>query len=67
MGLYGNKEPSSSYNRGIGFTGLLTVALIVLKLCNVISWSWLWVLSPMWISTAIVIICLIILLIKLKG
>lgn len=34
---------------GIGFTGLLTVAFIVLKLTGVISWSWLWVLSPIWI------------------
>lgn len=42
--------------RSIGFTGLLTVAFIVLKLCNVIKWSWLWVLSPIWISTLLVIL-----------
>ena len=36
--------------KGIGFTGVLTVAFIVLKLCGVIEWSWLWVLSPIWIS-----------------
>lgn len=35
---------------GIGFCGLLTVAFVVLKLCNVITWSWVWVLSPLWIS-----------------
>ena len=35
--------------KGIGFTGVLTVAFIVLKLCGVIKWSWLWVLSPIWI------------------
>lgn len=35
---------------GIGFTGVLTVAFIVMKLCGVIKWSWLWVLSPIWIS-----------------
>lgn len=33
--------------RGIGFTGLLTIVFIALKLCNVINWSWLWVLSPL--------------------
>lgn len=48
---------------GIGFIGLLTIAFIVLKLCNVIKWSWLWVLSPLWIGAllgiAIFIICLI--------
>ena len=42
---------------------LLTVAFIVLKLCGVISWSWLWVLSPLWISFALGILLLIILLI----
>lgn len=35
---------------GVGFTGLLTLVFIVLKLTGVISWSWLWVLSPIWIS-----------------
>ena len=34
---------------GIGFTGLLTIVFIVLKLCGVIDWSWIWVLSPIWI------------------
>lgn len=40
---------------GIGFLGLLTIAFIVLKLCHVIEWSWLWVLAPMWIPLAVVI------------
>jgi hypothetical protein len=34
----------------IGFTSLLTLVFIVLKLTNVIDWSWWWVLSPIWIS-----------------
>ena len=34
----------------IGFVGLLTIVFIVLKLTGVIEWSWLWVLSPLWIS-----------------
>lgn len=29
------------------FTTLLTIVFIALKLTNVISWSWFWVLSPM--------------------
>ena len=51
-------------NKGIGFVGLLTVAFIVLKLTNVISWSWIWVLSPLWISFCIwflVVLCCFIL------
>lgn len=42
--------------KGIGFAQLLTVAFIVLKLTNVITWSWLWVLSPLWISFALAVL-----------
>lgn len=39
----------------IGFSGLLTILFIGLKLGGVITWSWLWVLSPLWITVIIVI------------
>lgn len=35
---------------GIGFSGLLTIVFIALKLMGHITWSWWWVLSPLWIS-----------------
>jgi uncharacterized protein (DUF983 family) len=35
---------------GIGFAGMLTILFIGLKLTGYISWSWLWVLSPLWIG-----------------
>lgn len=41
---------------GIGFTGLLTIVFITLKLLGVIKWSWIWVLSPIWISVLLFII-----------
>ena len=47
---------------GIGFSGLLTIVFIVLKLCGVISWKWIWVLAPMWISIAVVVLVVILLL-----
>lgn len=47
---------------GIGFWGLLGVAFIVLKLCNVITWSWLWVLAPLWGPIAIFVAAIIIIL-----
>lgn len=50
---------SSSSSSGIGFVGLLTIAFIVLKLLNVITWSWWWVLSPLWISTGLVVLILL--------
>lgn len=43
---------------GIGFTGLLTIVFITLKLTDVIAWSWWWVLSPLWIGFAIGIVLL---------
>lgn len=40
-------------NRGVFLSSslceTLLVVFIVLKLCNVIDWSWTWVLSPFWI------------------
>ena len=45
---------------GIGFIGLLTIAFIVLKLIGVIAWSWIWVLSPLWITAIIIIVLFII-------
>ena len=50
---------------GIGFAGLLTIVFIVLKLCGVINWSWVWVLSPLWISFGLGIILITILFIIL--
>lgn len=41
---------------GIGFVGLLTICLIVLKLTGLITISWLWVLSPIWISAILVVL-----------
>lgn len=51
------KENKTTVNGGVGFTGLLTIVFIVLKLTKVISWSWLWVLSPIWISA---VLCMLI-------
>ena len=45
---------------GIGFAGLLTIVLIVLKLLGKIDWSWWWVLSPIWISILLVVATVVI-------
>lgn len=37
----------------IGFTGLLALMFIALKLMGYISWSWWWVTSPIWIPFAL--------------
>lgn len=52
---------------GIGFCGLLTIVFIILKLIKVICWSWLWVLSPLWIGVLLnLIITVIAVIISLK-
>lgn len=45
---------------GIGFSGLLTIVFIALKLMGKIDWSWWWVLSPLWITAAIVVLVIVI-------
>lgn len=45
---------------GGGFAGLLTIVFIVLKLTGFITWSWIWVLSPLWISAGIGLIIFIV-------
>ncbi len=51
-----------NYTGGIGFTGLLTIVFIVLKLIGEITWSWLWVLSPLWISALIFTLIIMVIL-----
>ena len=53
-----NKQASG----GIGFADLLTIVFIILKLCGIITWSWWWVLSPLWISAILWVILVIIVL-----
>ena len=44
----------------IDFTGLLQLLFIALKLMGYINWSWLWVLSPLWISVMFLIIVVVV-------
>jgi hypothetical protein len=57
----GNSNNSTS---GIGFSGLLTIAFIILKLTNVITWSWWWVLAPIWIPFGLMFLIFIFAIIK---
>lgn len=47
-------------SKGMSTTTVLTLIFVVLKLCGVIKWSWIWVLAPTWIS---IVLCLIILIV----
>lgn len=51
-----SKEKSVAGNVPVGFLGLLTILFVGLKLGKVgavASWSWWWVLSPLWLPSAI--------------
>lgn len=47
------------------FVMALTVVFVVLKIMNVIAWSWWWVLSPLWISAVVVLVIGVIALVSI--
>ena len=51
---------------GSGFFGLLTIVFITLKLTGYITWSWWWVLAPMWMPLAIILPIFIILVLLIN-
>jgi phosphoglycerol transferase MdoB-like AlkP superfamily enzyme len=55
-------DESSAVSGGASIVGLLGVAFVVLKLCNVIDWSWWWVTLPFWGGPAIVLAIVIVIL-----
>lgn len=40
----------------LSLTTILTIIFVILKLCGVLTWSWWWVLSPLWLGIAIFIL-----------
>jgi len=62
-----NSNNSGNSYRGPGFISFLTLLFIGLKLTGYITWTWVWVLSPIWISLSVwlgfVLIFLLVLLI----
>ena len=48
---------NSKVGDGLGLSTVLFLIFLVLKLCNVIDWSWWWVTAPLWINF---IICILI-------
>ena len=56
-------EKKTEARVGIGFAEALTLLVIGLKLGKVISWPGLWVLSPLWISFALLLVIAIIIVI----
>ena len=51
-------------NRGTGLIGVLTLIFVVLKLSGNITWSWWWVLSPMWIGGSLTMLLVVLIVTK---
>lgn len=45
-----NKNTERATSGGMSLCGVLTTIFVVLKLIGIIGWSWVWVLSPLWIG-----------------
>lgn len=54
-----NKNTTST----MSFGTVLTLIFITLKLCGVITWSWVWVLCPVWIGLIIIALLVVTLII----
>ena len=57
---------ASASASGIGFSGLLFIVLLVLKLTHVIDWSWWWVTAPLWGSILITLLFLFVVYVVVK-
>lgn len=63
-----DKEKTTVASSAISGAEALGVAFVVLKLCDVIEWSWFWVTAPFWMPLAAIVtiylIALVVLLVK---
>lgn len=64
-----NKETTSGHvSLSMNIPVICALTFVVLKLIGIISWSWWWVLFPIWITLGIGLIVLIVnLVIALKS
>lgn len=42
-----------------GLPMILFIVFVILKLCKVITWSWWWVTSPLWIMGLIIVAAMV--------
>ena len=51
----------------VGFTGILTIVFIILKLTGVLAWSWWWIFSLIWLPVAFIVVLYIIVIARVLG
>ena len=50
----------------IALVTALTATFIVLKILGYINWSWVWILSPLWIDAILMTVMLFVMIISFK-
>lgn len=59
---------NNSGSAGLSISGVLTLIFLVLKLIDVIDWSWWWVFSPLLIESGLAVAILVVVgIIRLIG
>lgn len=54
----GKKPPSPA--TGLSLPVVVFVVFLILKLTNLVTWSWWWITSPLWIVAALVVVLAVI-------
>ena len=49
----------NEYGGGVDLATVLLIIFITLKLTGLISWPWIWVLSPLWITFSLMMLVLL--------
>ena len=52
-------ENNNTNKGGVGFCGLLTIALVILKIAGITNMSWFWVFSPIIFLTILVLLAIL--------
>jgi hypothetical protein len=59
--VIGMKENDSGKYSGIGFTGILQLAFIILKLLKIVDWPWVLIFAPVLIIIGLIVLIMVIL------
>ncbi len=49
-------KKNNLHETGIGYSGILFIVFLVLKLTETINWSWWWISAPLWIPVVVVVL-----------
>lgn len=53
-------KDNNTVRSGINFFEVLGIVFIILRLCGVIGWPWVWVLAPIWVPIGLWLLAVLI-------